>query len=433
MIAQMNLNMEAIYYPEEDRVLNLWEIVDLYRRHQILKPPHQRDLVWKDIKRRNWIKRLQDRKRPCGTVVTYQLTEGADACVYLNDGLQRISTTLEYIENPQNYGDSVDRAEKITRACTMTLQHRLYKTPEEAVITFQEVNLGTSLTPYEFFKGTLSYLPNHQGIDRALDKLHRLMPETQNKLIYCRTKVQRERDHCFKRHDYLMLYRFISENKELSSYRVATKDTQQARLCPAIELMLVPMLKEMAQSELERNIGMLSELVKRETALMETIWFDQLGHPSGSGISITLYRWILECAILRRNCNVSISAWEQFVYRLLDKGKGKAQVITDEGHYTVGLGNPSHLKGVCDLIGSNFHDELMSRRKRPHSSLRAGYDNSHIKPFSIYGNGETIPEPAGINRARGARSIEDKIGMNEIGITGEGNPENVLIMTSDLA
>ena len=89
----------------------LYNLVDKYKRGLIIVPYHQRDKAWDREKKTNWIKRIKDlQPRPIGAIATYQLNNGHSTPTYLNDGLQRITASLEYFENSEMYGDNKEIA-----------------------------------------------------------------------------------------------------------------------------------------------------------------------------------------------------------------------------------------------------------------------------------------------------------------------------------
>jgi len=152
-------------------------------------------------------------------------------------------------------------------------------------------------------------------------------------------------------------------------------------------------------------------IIDRETTLIANIWYDELGKLESEAISPTCYRWILHCAIWKRNNKIPNHLWEAFLKTLLKISNGKSQIKVDfEGEvetYTLSLSAMGKLRGVCKIIGTLEFYEFSStkKRKRNQTILKEGADQSHLFPVSLHGEGPTIPEPAGRNRARGARSI----------------------------
>jgi len=394
---------------------NLWDICAQFKDKIIKKPPHQRDLVWSQIQKGLWVERLRSNVPPVGSIVTYQLTEGSNRDVYLNDGFQRISTTLEYLYQPDVYGDIPEIAAAVVRKCAMPIQHRHYRTVTEALKDFQGLNLGTHLLPFDYCRGFLTYIPNYDQLEPILDKLHSIIPQSQGRVLMKsgRTNSQ-ERTKNFLRHDYALFYRFISKRIDRPSYRVATGSVAaMLKQGNIIEMALADILTTMPLAEVEETLQMFEAHVKRETSTIENIWFAELGHSlSDTGINLTLFRWILECSIVRRHNQIGMRIWEEFVRGVLYESHGRSQVVHVQSHraITFSLGNMTHLKSICEIMKSTFHDELCEKRKRPSGrEYREGYDASHILPFAVFGDGPIIGEPASRNRSRGAKPIQEQL------------------------
>lgn len=400
--------------PETDAVRSLWDIVDCYQRKTILKPPHQRDRVWDEDKKSAWVERLRSGKRPVGVIVTYQINDGHQNPTNLNDGYQRVSATLEYLENPEKYGDSPEDAERIVRSCIMPWQHRHYHDDDEALYDFQALNLGTALTAFEFYKGILTYMPGYSQWEPIISELHGVVPQNEPRVAMARYAVSREEQHKRWRADFAMFHRFIDGSNTIMDYTVTEQRPRQnpeARQ-QIVEWQLRETLKAMPIADGRDKLSGLQRLVDRETALMESIWYGNLGKNHAIGMSPTLYRWILDVSVWKRNAGINQADWEDFVRRILDVSDGHSQLVCmkDDGRvdrkYTLNLARLTSLKGVCEVIGSNLYSLRPERRTKKIKNLRSGYDESHVLPFSTNGNGETFPEPASRNRSRGARPVE---------------------------
>lgn len=404
----------TIINPETDMVTSLFEIVSQYKRGLILKPLHQRSRVWSDEKDHDWVNRLRSDRKIVGCLLTYQLIDGRPSPVFLNDGLQRTLATLRYLEESHLFGDDHDTAEAYCRKCMMPVQHRHYESHDDALIDFQLVNLGTHLTPYEFNNGILAYMggdgPFWQGF---FQQLHDLLSNTSSRITASRYTVTRPTQHKYYRHDYGLLYRLLSDDKDVSSYNVsaASVDIGETRNRKCIEWLLRLKLEELGPNKTQAEFKKFEQLIERETALIEELWYKQLGKEIGTGISDTLYRWLLDCAIWKRNNRIPHAKWEQFARKLLTISDGRSQVITigpdqNAQSYTLSLSALHYLKGICEMIDSDFYSGRTQRRsRRKSSSIRPGFDDSHYLPFSSAGEGPTFGEPGGRNRARGAQPV----------------------------
>jgi hypothetical protein len=70
-------------------------------------------------------------------------------------------------------------------------------------------------------------------------------------------------------------------------------------------------------------------------------------------------------------------------------------------------GSLAYLRKIAAIVESDILEyyDNPPRRKKPKKNL-PGTDESHQMPFVYHGEGETIPEPASRNRARGKNPIK---------------------------
>jgi len=402
-----------------DIVTQLSSLVDQFQTGQLTIPPHQRDFVWSEIQCRRWIERLKSGSSPIGSIATYQLTDGSTEQMFINDGSQRIRATAQYIVDPMMYGDNNDVACAVTRSIYVAVQHRQYKNHTQAMADFQLVNMGTHLTPFEFNYGILAYMPNWSAYQHIIDDLHRVTAEASSTLTNYRSAgAKREQKHRYYRDDFALLHRFIEGASAPTDYDVSHKKIKydQAKARENIEWQIRQLFEKTRPSEIGRHVELLRGLIERETRLFEDIWHRQLGRPLGEAISITTYRLLLHAAIVKRTFRIPQESWEDFVYRLLKAGQGKSQVLysehdgTRDYNITLHLAEIGRLSTLCKAIGSDFWEIKVGgngRRGAQPIVTKPGVDVSHIKPVSTNGAGPTILEPAGRNRARGARPIDE--------------------------
>lgn len=414
--SQMNLVTDVVLVPQGEKTGSLYELVSKFRRGLIIKPPHQREMVWTRETKEGWINRLRAQLKPVGVILTYQIDNGEPSPIFLNDGYQRVSTTLEYLANPELYGDTPEMAETYTVACEMPQQHRHYVSHDGALFDFQQINLGTSLTPMEFCKGILTNIPNYQVIwEPILDDFHRTMAEQYKKLERDRPSKNREVLHKYLRHNLLMITRFLSKSPQLdlkygdniARARISSSDTKNQDM--VVEWQLRKVLENTPYEEIKDEINKLKRIIASETSLIEAIWYKQLKNPMGYGISITVYRWLLELSLWKRTTGASTDKWAEFIPDFLKycNGKSRFQIKNVHGElvpHTLRIGKLSSLLSVCRALDSDFYQPQYPKRKKS-PRLKEGYDNSHLLNVSDYGEGETIPEPSILNRARGAKPM----------------------------
>lgn len=397
-----------------ESITSLFEIANQYKRGLLKKPVHQRDYVWTDDKKRGWISRIMNGLKPVGIILTYQLLTG-DPSKYLNDGFQRLQTTIELLDNPNKYGYSDKDVEFALLSCNMPIQHRHYKSHDEALIDFQQINLGTHLTPYEHCKGILTYMSNWETVDKMFERVFIEMLQNGARVVAQKRDSKREQEHKMRRSNYALVLRFLRNDKviarnEYKFVRVGQVTGADVANKKVIEWKLREFLETKTLDEIKSGIELFISHVERETALIETIWFEKLAKERGSGLSITFYRWLIEASIWRRNNNIPINLWEKFVLEIIKSSNGSGQVYKKdlngnlEYTWTLGLGTIENIYTLAEQsAGINFRDNDIGKRKASKTLSKKGYDNSHVLPFSEYGNGETFLEPASINRARGAK------------------------------
>lgn len=151
---QSDLFVSAPLRQQGDNSWSLGEIVRWFQSGKLLKPDYQRDYVWVLEQEKGWSKSIVDQSA-IGVIVTYQLPDGGPS--YLADGLQRITATLRFLEDPQRYGFKfgTSQAAEYVSAFVVTVQHRIYETHDIAMDAFQRLNKGTALDPFDFWRGVM--------------------------------------------------------------------------------------------------------------------------------------------------------------------------------------------------------------------------------------------------------------------------------------
>ena len=309
---------------------------------------------------------------------------------------------MSYLKDPEKYGDSLEQAENSIRGCSMPVQHRIYSSHGDALIDFQEINEGTSLTPLEFHRGILTYMDGYDHKWKPLfDEMDEILLSNESKVIG-RKSSKREAQHKYQRDNFALLYRFISCDKKSSDFPVGTAQLNEK---DPIEAKLKDLILQNSSLFNSDKMKKFKGQIERDTASIEEAWGDRRQQ---IGIQVNLYRFLLHCGIYRYNNNIVIALWEEFLKKILDNTNG-LNIVTGEGRDRkhISLGSLSRLPGICRILDSKFFNPEKSYREKSDGRIRAGYDRSHMDPFSVVGEGETISEPASRNRARGAKSITD--------------------------
>jgi hypothetical protein len=401
-----------------DEMVSLFELVADFKDGEIRKPSHQRDKVWDQDKKDDWIERIKSKKlgAPIGVIVTYQLDNGKPSPVWLNDGYQRISATLEYLADPARYYDSKNVAIKIIKATRIPKQHRHYKNHDDALKDFQNINKGTSLTPYEYYHGILAYMSNHDEIwGDFITSIHKSIQKYEQSFVKTRggRRTTRETQHVYFRDNYALFYRLATDEKRLSNYTVGERKIKRQDQNSIIEYKLRSFLEKTNPDNAQKILNKLNILIKNETSLIRDVWVNKLKEDINTSPNNSLYRWLLHCAVWKKNNSIPNHIWEDFLEKTLYYSDGTTSFpqVIDGKKTTRGTaastGSLAYLRKIAAIVESDILEyyDNPPRRKKPKKNL-PGTDESHQMPFVYHGEGETIPEPASRNRARGKNPIK---------------------------
>lgn len=410
-----------------DTQRNMYDIVQESIRGFLLVPGHQRDAdAWDIQKQKKYVQRLQesrDNLPPPGLLATFEIVEVVDgerhavSPIQLNDGRQRVNVFRTLLESPKEYGLSETEARSLLDM-PMTVQHRHYKSLDEAMRDFQLINNGTRLTPYDLCQGYLKYMPEYKDVWAGI--LHDIVRAVNEGFARVRNskviKPNRNKDHQLVRSTYALFHRFSTGERRLTSYKDVSRSEIPAETLTAssvIEGTLKAHFLAVGKDQIRDDVKTFRSLVERETTLM-----DELNRAISPAIGITpaLYRALLDIAIWVRHVGISRERYEAFARAMLRNSGGQGLLHYPEGAVdrrgkpkmteTVRLNSLERLPVYAEIVGiPDFH--IPPKREIPTAPfLKPGYDNSHIEPFTPHGNGPTFPEPASTNRARGAQTVD---------------------------
>lgn len=408
--------------PAGDSVWRLAGLLDDYTQKRLQGPMHQRDAdAWGIDKRREYVARLRRSAEGChppGLFATYQVVDVRRGVhpgpTFLNDGLQRLTTLLDLMNNPSAYGMDDDGVGQLLQQNT-SVQHRHYVSHEEAMRDFQLINNGTQLTPLELCRGILRYAPRYESHwERLLGDVDDIISASESRL--CRRtskKNNREHEHKRKRHALALLHRYLTKDSSLRHYPdVQAKGIQRSidRREPVVETLLVEHLEEIGPDEARRQVDVFRRFIESETATLESCMREVLD--SGEGLQPLTQRWLLDLSVWRKWRKVPVDEYRRFVIRQLEATKGASQWRHHEsdGRERAVTLSYTHLGLLPTLARFAGMPESFCERpgRRNGKKFKPGYDNSHVTPFSTNGDGPTFPEPASINRARGAEPVLDQ-------------------------
>ncbi len=406
-----NLELDVDPYratdPAGDRVVPFRSVLDYYQQRFWLVAEHQRKPdAWDRSKQRKYVDRLRESRsgsHPPGIFVTYQLMPWSP--VFLNDGLQRLTTLNSLVANPASFGMD-ERGVSDLLQQNITVQHRLYATHEDAMRDFQLINYGTRLTPHEMCNGYLTYMDDYEAIwGPIISDIEKSVDASWHRVGINGKQLNRETQHKMKRHLLSLIHRFICEVKEPKKYNdVGQRDIDLDNQAMMIEVLLRDQLLFIGQEEFQRKARSLQTLIENSTAMIEAAR-DEVLEP-GVALVTLVHRWILDFAVWARHNRVPIARQEEFLRTLLRETQGKNE-WRGPGTDKVQFGF-AHLGVLAKVAGWAEMDDLVERSRRRRSTRRSrpGYQDGHVEPFSQVGDGPTIKEPASRNMARGAQPIQ---------------------------
>lgn len=369
-------------------------------------PLHQRKLAWGKRDVREWYASLLTVKMLSVTFVTYQICEDGNwSNIYLNDGGNRVAYASTFYESCEEYGLSKTEAEQLLRGISINLVHWHHNHWREAVDEFIKVNKGTGLTPYEKNHYELKYLGDH--VAGQLDRLHRgiRMVESRFSIV----KDGREQEQTYRRADYALLLRYFDSEVSKLDYDATRKRSDDE----TIEGRLRQRIEHMSPFALESAVGTLLNWVQEEAALIEVIWKKYKERYSGhekmgkSPVARTMLRYLFNIGVVRRHLRLDINEHMAFVAGLFENTNGSSTVTVHPERINMALEKLSRTRAIGKMIGQEGYAAKIQRetartRRKSRKSQIPGYANSHLRPFSTEGEGPTVPEPAILNRARGA-------------------------------
>jgi hypothetical protein len=395
---------------EQDSPKEISTMADRLKKNELQKPIFQRDFVWEPSKIQGWIESVLDGKA-IGVIVTYQIKGGGP--IYLADGFQRLTATQQYMDDPQALGFVYGKKQARTNceSFEVTVQHRIYETHQDAMRAFQNLNKGTALTPAEFYKGELC-LENPLG-EIVYVEIPRVVEES-TKMLVSGKAVSRPQASTLLRDSLGLFYQYISAHKGREFWQVGTR-----RLDPKkdpVERLLGEDLinRHWTTAQLHQQIQRFRQFIDEQIA--EVVELAKETHQEYKTFSRTLLHWILHLAIWRKNNGRSFKLYQEFLSSLLQSYKefksfSSRTYVADSATgelipVSMQVGRLSSLSTLSKGLGVDLSN---GRRRQSTPPVKPGYNVSHLKPVSEYGEGETIIEPAPRNKARGAQIVQEQL------------------------
>jgi len=402
--------------------ITVWDWYTRLETKRILLPSWQRGLVWDKKQIENWesdldymVKKVKEGKESFIPGVLLFCRVGENNPLYINDGGNRTLATHAYVKKllEQNIDDNSVMV--IFSSIYVTYQEWLYDDENDAFIDFIRANQGALGTAKEMAQGILTTeLPSYNTLwKNVLRDVHSYINESLSRMN-CKLKLSRVQRHKGIRDNYSMLIRFLSKEKKQCDYKSGAKslniklDGNKLVTNDTIEQKLVEELKNIS-ADYEKYISNFKKMLDEEIALYQSLWNDIIPEKEKKAPCHSHLRWVIHLAIWRRNNNIPVDCYKNFLKALIKRTEGRTTVYppvdSEKSHGTLGLSNLGSIGQVSRLIEC---DDILSitQRKKRIKNASPGYDESHVKAFADAGNGDTFLEPAVLNKSRGRKSLE---------------------------
>ena len=374
---------------------------------EVYKIPHyQRDFVWENAKISSWAETIITHKAS-GSILIYQVV--GDGSEYICDGMQRLTATVRFMNNPEDYGFTFD-SDEARNHCdkfSYTAQRRIFKNHDEAFEHFQRLNYGTQPIAADYYKGELT--KNSTG--RWLwEEIPRVVNDASVR-GHCNDPMNNETGKMLGRDSFGLFYQYVTGSTIRKFW-----DTQARKIklgASSIEARLSAYASEKSVDELRDEIGSFRKFLI-EYAILVVAIKKQSGIDDAIGMSPALWRFLMHTAIWRKNAKRPVSKYKELVTGLFDYLSAYTTLSSrftikkdgQEKNITLHTGSITSLKTLCDFLDvQDFYEEGITRKK---VNTLPGYDRSHKKSIAMGGSDEdknVFYEPAPLNRARGGNSI----------------------------
>ena len=399
--AEIYFGGEVIAIGNENK--SLAEIARNLRRDKWIIPEFQRGYVWEVMKLKGWIDTILT-GQAIGVVVTYQLEPKGPT--YLADGLQRLTATNRFLDNPKEYGFSFtkEEAEDLCSSFSITTQHRYYRSHHEAWEAFKNLNKGTVLTPAEFHKGEL--VMDYRGkiiydrVDGIVKPL--VLP------LMSGQKLNRGQEARLARDSLALFLQYITGTQRVDFWKVGSTQVGSNKNTVERTLMDFVLSSDLSIESIEKLFQNFKGFIAEQVAEIRKV-IDETGQ-TGKAMSPTMIRWLLHLAIWRKNAKREFVLYQEFLVMFISLFKEFRAFqtrfplpnTTPVKFASLKLSNLGDMLSLCISLNSDLYQ---GRIRASGKVASIGYNNSHILPFSKNGEGETIIEPAPRNKSRGANPI----------------------------
>jgi hypothetical protein len=412
--------MSVVIHQPPSRDLLVKDILREINDRELINPFFQREFVWSIKKQREFIAYTLQCGRLEAPVHTYCIA--GSVVRFLKDGRQRLTTLNRAVKNPEQFDLTRDDVE-ILKHVGVHIMHMSHDTHELAMVSFQNLNKGTGLLPYDLWRGELT--ATEVG-ERLYDRVCRAVVHVTSKLAgedVLKTADMsadlgsggRKRNGQLNRGALALFYMWIAENPVISN--ILTHDTATKSRQP--EVLVAEFIRENNWSiaDCDREVSRFYGYLENVVALVERLVIAR-----DASFSSTHKRWEIQAVRAIFNAAIYVSlrddvpaeAITSFIDWYLERADGYPEWAS---RFIFTSSNSVKEKEECRMSQHNLYwirepaaqygihvPRKTKKVKSANVRGKKGCHASHIIP-ACEGGEETIVEDAITNLSRGARQM----------------------------
>ena len=412
--------MDASLPHSPSRDLYVKNVLREIEEHQLIQPFFQREFLWSKKKQREFIQYTLSILQLEAPIHTYCVA--GSMTLFLKDGRQRLTTLALAIENSKAFGVT-EREVEILKHINVHIMHRQHSTHDEAMLSFQNLNKGTGLLPYDLWRGELTATAVgkqlYTGVCTAVVHVTaRLAGVDVLKTTDMSTELGsngRKRNGQLNRGALALFYMWAARQPTTSN--ILTHDTNARKKQPEVLVAKLIKTKNWTSADAAREVQRFYNYLENTAMLVERLVIERNASFNNTHKiwEIQAVRAIFNAAVfIYLRDDVPATALEACISWYLDHANGYSKW---DARFPVPASADSAEKEECRMSQHNLYwirepiapfGVHIPRKKKPPKVEGArgkkGCHMSHIAPASEGGT-ETVIEDALTNLSRGANAM----------------------------
>jgi hypothetical protein len=412
--------MASMSYQPPSRDLLVKDVLREIDNSELVNPFFQREFVWSIKKQREFIAYTLQCERLEAPVHTYCLS--GSFVRFLKDGRQRLTTLSRAIKTPKQFDLTREEVDALKNV-GVHIMHMLHDTHETAMVSFQNLNKGTGLLPYDLWRGELA--ATEVGA-RLYDRVCHAVVHVTSKLAgedVLKTADMsadlgsggRKRNGQLNRGALALFYMWIAKKPVIS--KILTHDTATKSRQPEVLTADFIRANNWSIADCDREVNRFYSYLENVVALVERLVIARDASFNG-----THKRWEIQAVRAIFNAAVYVSlrddipagALETFINWYLERADGYPEWVS---RFIFTPANSAQEKEECRMSQHNLYwirepaeqygihvPRKTKKTKLANVRGKKGCHASHTIP-ACEGGSETVLEDAITNLSRGAREM----------------------------